>query len=224
MRNRRIACVRVPDFGLQLKSPTQQAPVVLASAPSGTILAVNVGARSLYVQVGMTVAQGQARVPDLQVEVRDKKREQQASRQVVQKLQTLSPCVEAEAPGFYYLEALGQGRLYASERAFARRLIAAVQNCGFLATVGVAGHRSAAGAAALISQPGTSTIVPPGRESKFFAGLPVERLKLPDEMHAQLHALGLSTVAQVAAIPASDLAERFAEELCVDLADLWVLV
>jgi protein ImuB len=211
MRDRRIACVRLPDFGLELKSPKQRAPVVLASgaAASGTILAVNEMARDLHVQAGMTVAQGQARAPDLQVEIRDEKREHRVSRQVVQKLRSLSPCVEVEAPGLYYLEALGQGRLHPSERVFARRILAAVRACGFCAAVGVAGHRAAAGAAAAISQPGTCTVIPPGREAKFLAALPVERLKLPDAMHAQLHALGLSTVAQVAALPASELAERF---------------
>lgn len=218
MRNRRIACVDIRDFNLEVRLRTRQnlraVPVVLAATATDAapILELNERARCRELCAGMTVAQGQARVPEMLVVIRNDHEASTVSRTIVKALQVLSPCVEEERPGLYYLEALGNGRLYKNERLFALRVIAAVNACGFPAALGVAANRSVAKIAAGISKSDTCSVIPAGRERAFLSSLSVDHLNLTDKTRDQLQALGLSTLAQVAALPAAGLAERFGRE------------
>ena len=154
MRNRRIACVDIRDFGLEVRlralPDLRAVPAVLAATATDAapILELNERARCRELYAGMTVAQGHARVPEMRVEIRDDHEADTVSRTIVKALQVLSPCVEEERAGLYYLEALGNGRLYKNERLFALRVIAAVNACGFPAALGVAANRSVAKIAA----------------------------------------------------------------------------
>ncbi len=57
------------------------------------------------------------------------------------------------------------------------------------------------------------TIVPPGDARAFLAPLPVEALRLPEETVRLLHALGITRVEQVEALPRAELLSRFSDVL-----------
>jgi len=214
----RVVCVRAPDFGLQLwqkaHSSSGSGPVVLAQAdrPGATVMGVNATGRAAGIHRGMTVAQAQGRTPGVHTVVRHLAAEQRASRQMVTRLQTLTPAVEEDAPGCWFFESLGQGRLYKNERAFLNRIFTLVCERGLHISAGLAGNRSTARVAADISAVDSCTIVPAGYEKKFLAALPPEHLSLSPEIREHLHNLGLCTMAQVAALPAAELAARFGSE------------
>ena len=217
MRKRRIACVYVRDFGLALwlrEDPARRRhPAVLVEkeAAAAPLLAISEVAAAFDIRRAMTVAQARARIPGLRVVVRDPERERTVSRRIVERLQSITPGVEEDAPGTWFVESLG-GRLYKGERAFAHRARAIVGSFGVPVCVGVASNRSVARVAAEISAPDSTTVVAPGREKRFLGGLPPGHLETSDEMHEKLAALGLHTTAQVAALPAGELAARFGRE------------
>jgi protein ImuB len=218
MTNVRVVCVRAPDFGLQLwqraHPPAGPGPVVLAETdrPGATVLSVNKAGRAAGIRCGMTVTGAQGRAPGVHTVVRHLAAEQRASRQIVTRLQTLTPAVEEDAPGRWFFESLGQGRLYKNERAFLGRVFTLLRGQGFQICAGLAGNRSTARVAADISAVDSFTIVPAGQEQKFLAALPVEHLPLSPEIRHHLHNLGLCTMAQVAAVPGAEFAARFGRE------------
>ena len=95
-------------------------PVVLVESrqAGAAVLAVNAAARACDVRPGLSVVQAKSRAAALHVQVRDPQAEQDLSRQIVTLLQTVTPAVEEESPGFWFLESLGRGRLYGGERRF----------------------------------------------------------------------------------------------------------
>ena len=214
MKSPRIACVRAPDFGLTwwlARNPGYAAhPVVLAqgSQSNAPVTAANAAAAAYDVRPGLTVSQAKARAPDLHVEMRNEKAEQLRSRKIVSRLQTLTPAVEEESPGLWFLESLGQGRLYGDERSFIKKVFQLFEPVGIPLCVGLGGHRAVARVAAFVAAPGTYLIVPQGSERKFLAALPSQHLAVPS-LQPYLQALGLDTMHQVAALPASQWAARF---------------
>lgn len=214
MRAPRIVCVRAPDFGLAWwlsRHPEYAAQSVvqaLGSQGSASVVAANSTACTYDVRSGLTVSQARARAPALHVEVRDETAEQERSRQVVTRLQTITPAVEEEVPGLWFLESLGQGRLYGDERSFIKRVFLVLKPFGVPVCVGLAGNRAVARVAALVSAPGSFVIVPEGSERKFLAALPSHHLAVPS-LQPYLRALGLDTIHQVAELPTSQWAARF---------------
>lgn len=214
MRIPRIACVRAPDFSLTwwlARHPEYAAsPVVLAEGrkAGAPVVAANATARAYDVRPGLSVSQARARAPALHVHVRDPDAEHDLSRQIVTRLQSLTPSVEEESPGLWFLESLGKGRLYGGERPFIKRVFSALDPWGLPVCIGLADNRAVARVAAQVASVRSFVIVPPGRERKFLAALPSEHTAMP-ELAPYLHALGLSTMQQVAELPASQWAARF---------------
>ncbi len=214
MRASRIACVRVPDFALAwwlARHPEfSEVPVVLAEGQKAAspVLAVNSAAHAYDVRPGLSVSQARARAKALHVQVRDPKSEHDLSRRIVASLQSVTPAVEEDAPGLWFLESLGQGRLYGGERRFIRHVFDTLAPFALPVCVGLAGHRDVARVAAQVSSPRTFLIVPTGSERKFLAALPSHHAAAPS-LAPYLRALGLDTMAQVAELPASQWAARF---------------
>jgi len=211
MRNIRIACARIPDFALalQLKDglfPSCE-PVALTANSSGAaaIEMCSEAAGKYGVEPGMTAVQGHALCPELRITTGDPNAEALASKEIVRRLQDISPFVEEETPGIYFLDASGLIRLYKNERGLSQRIIAALRNRGYPVTVGVGQNRTVARVAAEISRPFTFTIIPSGTERRFLGSQTIEHLRPSAETRWRLHALGLRTAEQIAAIPRNDL-------------------
>ena len=95
---------------------------------------------------------------------------------------TVSPRVEDGGSGIVHVDAAGLERLVGDFRAIADRLIRQVSAIGLRARVGVAASRTAA---RLAAQAGPRvTIIPPGGERVFLAGVPLATLDLPADLAA----------------------------------------
>jgi protein ImuB len=152
--------------------------------------------------------------------------------QVLTAVTEFCPRVEAVEPGVCAFGARGPARYFGGETALAGRIIAAVADLGVQAWVGVAdglfaaqlaarqaeragrqAERAARPAGARSAGAGPVLVIPPGRAAEFLAGQPVSVLAGQDvasqDLTGLLPRLGLRTLGDLAALPASDVAGRF---------------
>jgi hypothetical protein len=218
MPDARLACARIHRFALELwfaQNPSRKGDaVVLAFGDRADAVIGQCSHRAAEagVQPGMTVAQGHSLCAGLVAVSCSGIPEQVESQKLVGLLQQLSPRVEEAKPGLYFLSLAGLLRLHGSEQALAGRILSMLGSRGLPATVGIAGSATAARVAAEISEPGTFTVVPRGRERRFLAGLSIAFLDPSPAFAEQLDALGITTIAQLAALPAGEIARRFGPE------------
>ena len=147
--------------------------------------------------------------------------------QVIAVVTGFCPKVEVVEPGVCAFGARGPARYFGGETALAARIIAAVADLGVESRVGVADGLFAAllAASAAVSparavSPASAAsparaaspvlVVPPGETAKFLAAQPVSVLADQD-LAGLLKRLGLGTLGDFAALPASDVASRFGD-------------
>lgn len=218
MAAKRFACALIPDFELGVQLLAQPAlasqPAALAQGQraQSEILMRNDKAAPYGVEPGMTVAQGKALCPDLVTTVPNPTQSARVSQKNLKLLQNLSPYVEEEAPGCYFLDAAGLTRLYQDERTLAQRVLALLKTQRFTVTVGIADTTTAAKVAAEISRPHTFTLIPAGADQRFLASRSIDHLDPSAETRWRLHALGLRTAEQIRSIPENDLVARLGVE------------
>jgi protein ImuB len=116
------------------------------------------------------------------------------------------PSVEAVEPGVCAFGARGPAGYFGGEAALASRVIAAVADLGLEPRLGAADGLFAALLAARGAGP--MLLIPPGRTAEFLARQPVSVLEDRD-LAGLLSRLGLRTLSDLAALPASDVASRF---------------
>jgi protein ImuB len=139
------------------------------------------------------------------------------SERVIAAVTAFCPVVEAVEPGVCAFGARGPARYFGGETALAGQIIAAVAELGVNSRVGVADGLFAARLAAQdpsppgsAGPPGRIRWVPPGGTAGFLAAWPVD--VLPDQdLAGLLKRLGLGTLGDLAALPASDVASRFGD-------------
>jgi protein ImuB len=145
--------------------------------------------------------------------------DQEAARlfeQVMAAVTGFCPGVEAVQPGVCAFGARGPARYHGGEAVLADRIIAALADLGVAARVGAADGLFAALLAARSASPvsagpvsaGSILLVPPGSTAQFLARQPVGVLADQD-LAGLLSRLGLRTLGDLAALPASDVAGRF---------------
>ena len=119
------------------------------------------------------------------------------------------PNVEVTEPGVCAFGARGPARYFGGEAVLAGQLITAVAELGVASRVGVADGMFAARLAARQAQPGSpALVIPAGETVRFLAAQPVTVLADQD-LAGLLKRLGLGTLGDFAALPASDVASRF---------------
>ena len=143
--------------------------------------------------------------------------EPQAARlfeQVIGAVTGFCPNVEATELGVCAFGARGPARYFGGEGALASKIIAAVAELGVESRVGVADGMFAALLAARQAGPadpaGAVLVIPPGGTAGFLATQPVSVLADQD-LAGLLNRLGLGTLGDLAALPASDVASRFGD-------------
>jgi len=143
--------------------------------------------------------------------------EPQAARlfeQVIGAVTGFCPNVEATELGVCAFGARGPARYFGGEGALASKIIAAVAELGVESRVGVADGMFAALLAARRADPvnpaGAVLVIPPGGTAGFLATQPVSVLADQD-LAGLLNRLGLGTLGDLAALPASDVASRFGD-------------
>lgn len=215
MNCNKVACVLIPNFGLNVQLQQDLTllleAVALAESPRETavILEVNGKADRAGIRPGLTVAQAHSLCPDLSIVLRREKLETSESQRLIRCLQDIAPFVESDLPGIFFLDADGLRRLYGDYSELAEKLIAKIKAEQYPVSVGIASNKFTARVAAEVSHRYHYTCVPEDCQREFLANLPITHLKLDEEMEARLLQLGLRTMGQLAAFPANELQERF---------------
>ncbi len=168
------------------------------------VVACSETARVDGVRRGLRRREAQSRCPQLVVVEYDAGRDARAFEPVVAAVEDVAVGVEVIRPGACALAARGPARYFGGEEAAAERIVEQVAaECGVESQIGIADGVFAAGLAAKAGR-----IVEPGRTRAFLSDVPVEALERP-ELADLLRRLGIATLGEYAAIPASDVLSRF---------------
>ena len=214
----RIACLLVPLFPLaaRLRAEPELAGETVAvcegNGSAARITAASRPARQLGVRAGMTLAQARGVLPSLIARGRDPSCERSAHEALLEVAWTLSPQVEDTADDLVFADVSGMERLYpgaTGARDLGQAAAVAAESLDLPLRVGVAGTKLAARVAARL--PSSPTVVPPGDERRFLAPLPLRHLELDRRLLATLARWGLSSVGDLARLPADRVASRLGE-------------
>jgi DNA polymerase-4/protein ImuB len=211
-----IACLRIPHIALRIALLDQPEldglPLILSNPQSSRAVVVDATAEASVkgIRPGLTLREATALCPDAVILMPNPAAEARIAREILERLEKLSPLVEADEqePGCWYIDLTGLDRHFATTTAAAERMIACAPAI-LRARAGVAGSKFTARAAAGIAPSGTVRPVPKGTEARFLAEAPVTLLPFPPEMTHQLRRLGLETLGALAQLPAAKLAARF---------------
>ncbi len=127
----------------------------------------------------------------------------QASRQVMEVLESFTPALETVSLDEAYLDLTGCERHHRSWTAAAQSLREAVLAAtGLSVSVGIGGTRAVAKVAAALAKPAGIVVVRPGEERAFLAALPLEHLPgIGEKTRAQLERFNLRSIGDLAAMP-----------------------
>ncbi len=211
----RIACALVPRYELALRARgepalwTRPAAVVDLTGP-GRLGVVTPAAELLGVRPGQLAVSARARCPELEVLAPDPELVAEAEQEILRVLGALSPRLDSDRRGAFFLGLGGLERIIASEPAFAAAVRAALEATGLAAQVAIADRPFSAWVAARRARP--VKLVAPGRDDALLAAVPLADLPLSDPAHELIGLFGLDNAAQLAALPAGELARRLGEE------------
>ena len=128
--------------------------------------------------------------------------------QVIGVVTGFCPNVEAAEPGVCAFGVRGPARYFGGEATLASKITSAVAELGVESRIGIADGIFAALLAA--RQADSVLVIPPGGTAGFLAAQPVSVLADQD-LAGLLRRLGLGTLGDLAALPASDVASRFGD-------------
>jgi protein ImuB len=219
-----VVCVLLPRFQLTIaagdRAGLMQVPAALAPEPGGTqqIGEASLAAEAFGVHPGMRLGEALARCPRLMLVPPDPAGVADFWERLLVRLESIGAAVEPERPGLVCFDAAGLLRLHGGIDGV---LAAARRALRTPARFGVASSRFAAVAAATKARVRRPEIVPGttaggsgarDRARAYLAPLPVALLRarpaladLPDA----LERLGVSTLGELAKLPAAALADRF---------------
>ncbi len=213
--SRRVACTYIPNFPLEIFFREQPSfalrPMVVVgdSAGKAKVVALNGLAQTAGIEPGMTEAQAHSLCFNLRIRTRDTERENEMSMEVLRALQNVSPSVQEESAGVYFVDTSGLNLLYKSEKGLARKIISAVRTKLLPVKVGIAKNKFLARVAAEISQSSDFTIVTAGTEMKFLKDIPIGCLDVSGQVLEKLTELGIETIGEVSNFSRSEMALRF---------------
>lgn len=214
----RIACLSVPLFPLAARlraEPdliSEAVVVVSGNGAAARVVAATRRARQAGIRPGTTLPQARVRMPKLLARARDPHVERAAHEALLETAEHFSPRVEDAAPGLAYLDLEGLERLFpgnglrSGEELLADELTRCAETVGLPARVGVASSKLAARVAAESGAP--LVVVPAGEEAEFLAPLPLTRLTPEAEMAGTLSRWGVSSIGELARLPAAEVASR----------------
>ena len=182
----------------------QGRPVIVGG---GVVLAASYEAKAMGVRTAMGGRQARALCPDAIVVEPRFSAYTKASKDVFAVFRSTTPLVEGLSIDEAFLDVGGLRRVSGEPADIATRLRAdVVDQVGLKITVGVARTKFLAKVASGVAKPDGLLVVPPDRELAFLHPLPVQRLwGVGPKTTAKLHALGISTVGQVARLDEATL-------------------
>jgi len=214
-----IACVALPALPLQIllrRHPEwrgEPVAVVAEDHPRGRIAWVNEGARRLGVLPGQRYGEALALATGLRAGVIAPGEVGAAVAAITRRLRRFTSGVEpaADEPGLFWLDATGLIPLHPSLAAWGEAIHTALVAAGLAATMAIGFTRFGTYAVARTGR-GVRCLASPEEERMVVGALPLARLDLAPELRDALARLGVTTVAQLLALPAGGLLERFGPE------------
>lgn len=207
-----IACLLVPSLALacELAERPELASkaVALADEAGVRVAELTAAARQRGVRPGMTIREAAAYCPALAVLEARPARVARFEAALVEAAASISPLVEAAAPGEVYVDLRGLEGLYPSMDALAAALLDAAPP-QLHARVGIAEERFSARAAARHTEPGHTRRLAPGESEGFLAPLPAAWLPLEHDALERLLLLGIERVGEYAALPRHAVEAQF---------------
>jgi DNA polymerase-4 len=200
------ACILHADADSFFASVEQRDDPSLRGRPvavgGGVVLAASYEAKAFGVKTAMGGRTARRLCPGLVVVPARFKAYTEASRAMFDVFDDTSPVVEGLSIDEAFIDVRGMRRIAGSPEEIALRLRARVrEEVGIAVTVGVARTKFLAKVASGVAKPDGLLVVPPSGELAFLHPLPVERLwGVGDKTAVKLHARGLMTVGQVAAL------------------------
>jgi protein ImuB len=212
----RLACVDVPALPLQLllrQHPDwrdKAVAVVAEDRPQAPLLYVNEEARRAKVLPGQRFATALGLSKDLRAGIVSAADVARAVVALAQGLRRRSPHVEPalQAPGVFWLDASGLGRLYPELAAWAQAVAEDMGADGFVATVVVGFTRFGVYALAKGGR-GTKVFTTPEDERDAVRRVPLARLDLDPDVRERLAALAVHTIGDFLSLPAGGIRRRF---------------
>ena len=226
----RIACVHVPQFGLQslgridpslrgaavavVGAGLEPAPGVRPSLAlhSPIVVACSRAAWTLGVRLGMTATAARFASSELRVVAADSPLERETVRAIADALLGVSTVVDTGGrvgAGAAHLAMYCEVPARTRGTSFGGRLIELLDSVGIAARIGIADDRFTAWVAAAHGAEGSSAredrgvvSVPRGGSAAFLAPRPLSLLAITPEVQHMLEALGVRTLGEFAALPA----------------------
>jgi len=190
-------------------------PVVVGGSPQGrgVVSSASYAAREFGVHSAMPTAQALRLCPDAILIHPRHNLYGEYSERVMTLLEEYTPLVEQLSIDEAFLDVTGTCGRWGSAEEMARELQERIQQeLSLSASLGVATNKLVAKIASALKKPHGLVVVKSGEEAAFLAPLPIERLwGVGPATARQLHALGVRTIGQLAALPAGYLEKRFGE-------------
>lgn len=210
----RIAALHLPRFLIQRRLREDPAlahrPVAVVRPERGAEVVVAASRLALVagVSLGSTAAQAKAACPGLKVLPDDPIADLRALEGLAEALLAASPAVELCGPSGVFCDT-SSAPLFGGEAGLVEVLLDRAKALGYRAQLVVADSKFAAMALA-VHRPRPSRVA--GEARGALAPLPLSALPLSEPLLWSLKAMGLSTLGELAALPASGVASRFGEE------------
>ena len=203
--------------------PGQSPGLPCVTITARLITAVNAVAASLGLRPGMKLAQAQALVPGLSIHDADPAADAAALAGLAEQCLRYAPLAAVDPPDGLWVDVTGSTHLHGGETRLLRDLVRRFNSQGLAASAAVADTPAVAHAVARFG--GTSlvspNVVPPYASvppcASDMADFPIEALRLPPEMLADLRLMGFERVGPLAAAARAPLVRRFGVMLATRL-------
>lgn len=188
----------------------------------GVVLAASYQARQLGIHSAMPMTRALRLAPDIIVVPPDHRHYSEVSAGVMELFAAITPYVEPLSLDEAFLDVSGATRRFGSPRAIAELIRARVYDeQGITCSVGVASSKFVAKLASTQAKPDGLLVVPTDQVVPFLHPMPVGALwGVGERTEAQLHRLGLNTVADIAHTPRETLVRALGVAAGNHLADL----
>lgn len=209
-----LACVLIPNFPLRLavlEAPALDGLPLVLTAPSMTrpvVADASPEAAQRGIRVGMPLREVNAVCPQAVFIPANPVRDALAFERILTQLETVTPSLEPCEPGRLYVDTAGLSRHYPTVEAIAQALLAQVSPV-LRPRAGLGPTRFTAWSAARMASPGGIHTIAPNEIAITLAPLPVSWLPLEPSVLVKLDRLGLRTLSDIAALPATALQARF---------------
>ena len=188
-------------------------PVIVGADPRGrgVVSAASYEARRFGVHSAMPITRAFRLCPEGVFLPVDMDKYARVSVEVMAILAEFTPLVEPLSIDEAFLDVTASGALWGDGAAIGRQIKSKIRSrTSLTASVGVAANKFVAKVASELEKPGGLVVVAPGEEGEFLSPLPVGRLwGVGKVAGAELQAMGILTIGQLAQTPAAHLKARF---------------